>query len=105
MNTWAAGCCPSLFPDLTPDAEAGTDEALGFYYTNDYGLTVNTEAFRAQGIEATVEGGIGRNIFMRGGYTWLDAVVQRSFDGDNEALAGGFAPTFKGIPSAPSRRS
>ena len=30
---------------------------------------MNTEAFQAQGIESTVESGIGRNIFLRGGYT------------------------------------
>jgi iron complex outermembrane receptor protein/vitamin B12 transporter len=49
-------------------------------------------------VEAIVEGGIGANIFLRGGYTYLDAVVQRSFNSDNEALAGGFAPTYNGIP-------
>jgi iron complex outermembrane receptor protein/vitamin B12 transporter len=89
---------PDLIPGLTPDQKQQLIDALGFYYTNDYGLTMNTQAFRAQGVEATVEGGIGRNLFMRGGYTWLDAVVQRSFSSDNEALTGGFAPTFNGIP-------
>jgi iron complex outermembrane receptor protein/vitamin B12 transporter len=89
---------PDLIPGLTPDQKQQLIDALGFYYTFDYGLTMNTEAFRAQGVEATVEGGIGRDLFMRGGYTYLDAVVQRSFDGDNEALAGGFAPTYNGIP-------
>jgi iron complex outermembrane receptor protein/vitamin B12 transporter len=89
---------PSLIPGLTPAEQQELETALGYYYTDDYGLTVNTEAFRAQGIETTVEGGIGRNIFLRGGYTYLDGVVQRSFDGDNEALAGGYAPTHDGIP-------
>ena len=89
---------PDLIPGLTPDQQQQLITALGFYYTDDYGLTVNTEAFRAQGVETTVEGGIGRAIFLRGGYTYLDAVVQRSFDSDNEALAGGFAPTYNGIP-------
>lgn len=89
---------PDLVPGLTPDQKQELIDALGFYYTNDYGLTVNTQAFRAQGVEATVEGGIGANIFLRGGYTYLDAVVQHSFDSDNEALAGGFAPTYNGIP-------
>ncbi|MGA3262518.1 MAG: TonB-dependent receptor, partial [Terracidiphilus sp.] len=84
---------------LLPDLISGlTPAELGYYYTYDYGLTVNTEAFRAQGIETTVEGGIGRNLFMRGGYTYLDGVVQRSFDSDNEALTGGKAPTYNGIP-------
>jgi vitamin B12 transporter len=89
---------PNLIPGLTAAQQQALITALGFYYTFDYGLTVNTEAYRAQGIETTVESGIGRNIFLRGGYTWLDAVVQRSFDSDNEALAGGKAPTYNGIP-------
>ena len=89
---------PSLVPNLTPAQQQELISALGFYYSNDYGLTVNSEAFRAQGIESTVEGGIGRDIFLRGGYTFLQAAVQRSFDSDNEALSAGFAPTFNGIP-------
>ncbi len=80
-----------IIPGLTPTE-------LGYYYSYDIGLDVNTQAFRAQGIETSVEGGIGRNIFMRGGYTYLDAVVQRSFDSDNEALLGGYAPSYNGIP-------
>jgi len=71
----------NLIPGLTA-AE------LGYYYTYNYGLMVNTEAFRAQGIETTVEGGIGRSLFMRGGYTYLDGVVQRSFTSDNEVGYG-----------------
>ncbi len=89
---------PKLLPNLTAAQQQQLIAALGFYYTDDYGLAVNTQAFRAQGIESTVEGGIGRDIFLRGGYTYLDAVVQRSFDSDNEALAGGYAPTYNGIP-------
>jgi iron complex outermembrane receptor protein/vitamin B12 transporter len=65
-----------------------TAAELGYYYTYNYGLSVNTEAFRAQGIETTVEGGIGSRIFMRGGYTYLDGVVQRSFTSDNETGSG-----------------
>jgi len=89
---------PMLLPNLTPEQKQELIAALGFYYTDDYGLTVNSEAFRAQGVESTVEGGIGRYIFLRGGYTYLDAVVQQSFNSDNEALAGGFGPTYNGIP-------
>ena len=85
---------PGLIPNLTPAQQQQLIAALGFYYTNDYGLAVNTQAFRAQGIESTVEGGIGPNLFLRGGYTYLDAVVQRSFNSDNEALTGGYAPTY-----------
>jgi iron complex outermembrane receptor protein/vitamin B12 transporter len=89
---------PSLIPGLTPAQKQQLENALGYYYTDDYGLAVNTQAFRAQGAEANVEGGLGRNLFLRGGYTYLDAVVQRSFDSDNEALMGGYAPTYNGAP-------
>jgi len=89
---------PNLIPGLTPAQKQTLITDLGFYYTDDYGLAVNTEAYRAQGIETTIESGIGRDLFLRGGYTYLDAVVQRSFDGDNEALTGGFAPTYNGTP-------
>jgi iron complex outermembrane receptor protein/vitamin B12 transporter len=89
---------PNLIPNLTAAQKLALEAALGYYYTLDYGLAVNTEAFRAQGIETTVESGIGRNIFLRGGYTYLDGVVQRSFSSDNEALLGGYAPTYNGIP-------
>jgi vitamin B12 transporter len=91
---------PGLIPGLTTDQQQQLISALGYYYTDDYGLTVNSEAYRAQGIETTVEGGIGHRIFLRGGYTWLEAVVQRSFDSDNELLSEGFEPTYAdtGIP-------
>ncbi len=75
-----------------------TKEELGYYYTNNMGLAVNTEAYRVQGIETTVTSGLGRNIFFRGGYTYLDSVVQRSFTSDNVALMGGYEPTYNGIP-------
>jgi iron complex outermembrane receptor protein/vitamin B12 transporter len=75
-----------LFPKLTPSG-------LGVNYPYN-GLTVNTEAFRAQGAEATVESGIGKSIFFRGGYTYLDSVVQHSYSSDNAALTGGFASTY-----------
>ncbi|MGD0940077.1 MAG: TonB-dependent receptor [Terracidiphilus sp.] len=77
----------TLFPTVTV-------QGLGSFYTNDSDLTFNTQAFRAQGVEATVEYGVGKNLFFRGGYTYLDAVVQRSFTSDNVALLGGYAPTY-----------
>jgi iron complex outermembrane receptor protein/vitamin B12 transporter len=79
---------------LTQLIPALTLTELGAY--NSY--SVNTEAFRAQGMEATVESGLGKNIFLRGGYTYLDGVVQRSFSSDNEALMEGIEPTYNGIP-------
>ena len=90
-----------LVPDilgLTGTNKQALIDALGYYYTYDFGVYMNSQAFRAQGIETTVEGGIGSYLFLRGGYTYLDAVVQRSFSSANEALTGGYAPTYNGIP-------
>jgi iron complex outermembrane receptor protein/vitamin B12 transporter len=98
IESVGARLLPNLIPSLDAAGQQTLETALGYYYTYDYGLAINSEAFRAQGIESTVEGGIGRNIFLRGGYTYLDAVVQRSFSSDNEALTEGDVPTFNGIP-------
>jgi iron complex outermembrane receptor protein/vitamin B12 transporter len=89
---------PTLIPGLTLAQQLALENALGYLYQYDYPLSVNTEAFRAQGIESEVEGGIGRSIFLRGGYTYLDSAVQRSFDSDNQAYFSGFALNYHGIP-------
>lgn len=92
-----------LIPELLPNLSQAQQQILEQTLQTDfaYELTLNSQAFRAQGIESTVEGGIGKNIFLRGGYTYLDAVVQRSFTNDDEALLGPI-PTFtNGIPIGP----
>ena len=91
-----AGLVPALLPGLSADQQQQLEAELN----NDkaFSLAINSQAFRAQGIESDVEAGIGRNVFLRGGYTYLDAVVQHSFDSDNAALLGGYAPTYNGVP-------
>jgi len=89
-----AALAPSLLPNLTPaqqNALANTLQQEGAYE-----FSLNTEAYRALGVETTVEGGIGRNIFLRGGYTYLDAVIQRSFTND-ELSTGVAIPTYNGV--------
>jgi vitamin B12 transporter len=90
------GLIPQLLPGLTPAQQ----QALEAFLNNNgaYSLDVNSEAFRAMGVESTVEAGLGHYLFLRGGYTYLDTVVQRSFSSDEEALLGGYAPTYNGIP-------
>jgi vitamin B12 transporter len=87
---------PELLPNLTPAQQNLLEQFL--QASGAYELSVNSEAFRAMGIETTVEGGIGRNIFLRGGYTYLDAVVQRSFTNNDVTLLGPI-PTYNGIPN------
>ena len=74
---------------VSPQVQAIIASSLG-------GADVNTLAFRAQGLESEVEYGIGRDIFLRGGYTYLDAVVQHSFSAD--AITPGGNPNIPGIP-------
>jgi iron complex outermembrane receptor protein/vitamin B12 transporter len=60
---------------------------------------LNSLAFRAQGFEGEVEYRLNRQIFMRGGYTYLDAVVLHSFT--NDAYTSGLYngnPNLPGIP-------
>jgi len=62
----------------------------------EYGAYVNSLAYRAQGAEIETEYRLGANLFLRGGYTYLDAVVQRSFSSDN--LLPSTNPSFPGLP-------
>lgn len=89
-----------LVPQLLPNLSAAQQQELEAFLQNNgaYSLDLNSMAFRAQGIESTVEFGIGRHLFLRGGYTYLDSVVQQSFSSDNQALLGGTPQTFDGIP-------
>lgn len=90
---------PALLPNLSPAQQQQLEQILQQNYA--YELTINSEAFRAQGVEATLESGIGKNLFFRGGYTYLDGVVQRSFTNDDQALLGPI-PTFtNGLPIGP----
>ncbi|HTR67144.1 MAG TPA: TonB-dependent receptor [Terriglobales bacterium] len=61
-----------------------------------FGAYVNSMDFRAQGVEAELEYKINSNFMARGGYTYLDAVVQRSFSSD--ALSPSFNPNFPTTP-------
>lgn len=88
----------SEVPFLLPNLSAAQQQSLeGFLnQENAFSLTLNSLAFRAQGIESEVDYGIGRNIFVRAGYTYLDAVVQRSFSSD--AVGPSYNPLFPTIP-------
>ena len=86
---------PELLPNLTPAEQNQLEQVL--QANGAYEQSLNTEAFRALGVETTVEGGIGHSIFLRGGYTYLDAVVQRSFANSDATLLGPI-PTYNGIP-------
>lgn len=85
---------PTLLPNLSPAQQQSLEAFLNAQGA--FSLTLNSLAFRAQGVEGEVQYGIGRNIFIRGGYTYLDGVVQHSFSAD--ALGPSFNPQFPNIP-------
>ncbi|MFP5278053.1 MAG: TonB-dependent receptor plug domain-containing protein [Acidobacteriota bacterium] len=86
---------PELLPNLTPAQQNQLEQFL--QANGAYELSINSEAYRSLGVETSVESGIGRSLFLRGGYTYLDSVVQRSFTNSDAALLGPI-PTFDGIP-------
>ena len=63
-----------------------------------YGAYVNSQALRAQGAELEVEYSVTRRVFFRTGYTYLDAVVQRSFSSDALSPSFNTAGNFATIP-------
>jgi vitamin B12 transporter len=85
-----------LFPNTTP-AQLQVLKSV-FSAQGVFSLMTNTQAFRAQGIETTIESGLGSYLFFRAGYTYTDAVVQHSFTSDNESLLGGYGYSSNGIP-------
>jgi vitamin B12 transporter len=63
-----------------------------------FGATVNSQSFRAQGVETELECRLGRYFVARGGYTYLDAVVERSFTSDAIGPSFNTASNFSTIP-------
>jgi vitamin B12 transporter len=96
IESVGVGLIPELLPNLTTAQQQQLEAFL--HNNNAFSLDVNSEDYRALGVETTLEGGIGSRIFLRGGYTYLDASVQHSFSSDNQALLGGYAPTYNGVP-------
>ena len=83
---------PALLPQLNPSDQ----QALESLISNAGDLDLNSQAFRAQGIESEADYTVFKNLFLRAGYTYLDAVVERSFTSD--ALQPSFNPSFPGVP-------
>jgi vitamin B12 transporter len=59
-----------------------------------FGAAVNSQAFRAQGAEIATEYEIGSHLFARGGYTYLDALVQQSFSSESQPSYNPNFPTI-----------
>ena len=60
------------------------------------GADVNTLNYRAQGFETQLQSQITTRLFIRGGYTYTDPVVQSSFS--SSAVGPSRNPTIPGVP-------
>lgn len=80
--------------DLLPSL--GVNPTVATTILNTFGSAeVNTLAYRAQGAEVELQSQITSHIFARGGYTYTDGVVQRSFSSD--AISPQVNPYIPGI--------
>lgn len=66
-----------------------------------FGATINSGDVRALGAETELEAHIGRSLTARASYTYLDAVVERSFTNDAFFCSPPNAPSFCDNPSIP----
>ncbi len=71
--------------------------AVAFFY----GAELNSQAFRAQGLEAELQFQPLRRLFLRAGYTFLATLVEQSFSSDATAARGGFPATNPAFPDIP----
>lgn len=97
------GVPASLVPSLLPNLTAAQQQQLEAQLNNEnaYELDLNSMSWQAQGVEGEVDYGLGRNLYVRAGYTYLDAVVQHSF-ASTQCLEAGTTrpcenPKFPGI--------
>jgi vitamin B12 transporter len=88
----------TLVPQLLPTLSPAQQQQLEGFLTNNYAyeLDLNSLAWRAIGVESEIEYGLGRNLYLRGGYTYLDSGVQHSFSSD--AVGPSYNPNYPGVP-------
>ncbi len=61
-----------------------------------FGATINSDSYRSQGVETEFEANLGHDLTVKGEYTYLDAVVTRSFASSAQFPA--VNPAFPNIP-------
>lgn len=61
-----------------------------------FGAYINSLSFTAQGVEASAEYRVAERLYVRGGYTLLNAKVQKSFSSDN--LYPSYNPKYPNTP-------
>jgi vitamin B12 transporter len=90
---------PGAVPELLPQLSAAQQTSLEAYLQSNgaYGIDLNSLSFRAQGIESSATYSPVHDVFLRGGYTYLDSVVQHSFSSDALNPQANDNPAFPGM--------
>ena len=90
---------PAAVPQLLPNLTASQQAALETFLKTSgaFGIDLNSLSFRAQGAESEVSYSPMRNLYLRGGYTYLDAVVQHSFSSATLNPQLNANPAFPGV--------
>lgn len=79
-----------------------SDNPYAATISSSYGAYINSLTFRSQGIEVETEYKLATHVFARAGYTYTDAVVQRSFAGNVAKTAvGADFNTTSSFPTLP----
>lgn len=94
IESVSAQYVPILLPNLSAAQQEQLEAELNA--AGAYSLDLNSQSFRTQGIDAELQYGVNANVFIRTGYTYTDAVVQKSFSSD--ALSPSYNPNFPDIP-------
>ncbi len=81
------------FVDKSALPQAGVPQAVAA--ATPFGAYVNSSSYRARGIELAFDGKLGSHVILGGAYTYLDAVVTRSFA--SSALEPAFNPAYPGV--------
>jgi iron complex outermembrane receptor protein/vitamin B12 transporter len=88
------------FYDLIEYVDAGVLPQLGVPASvaaaSGFGATINSDSFKAKGAEFEFNSNLGHGLHIQAAYTYLDAVVTKSFTGS--AVAPAFNPDFPTIP-------
>jgi vitamin B12 transporter len=94
-----ASLVPTLLPNLTPAQQQQLINQLNNDFA--YELDLNSLSWRSQGVETEIALGLRRNLYIRGGYTYMNGVVQRSFQSTQCLEVGSTSPcsnpNFPGI--------
>lgn len=88
------------FYDLIEYVDAGVLPQLGVppaaAQASEFGATINSDSFKAKGAEFEFNSNLGHGLHIQAAYTYLDAVVAKSFTGS--AVAPAVNPDFPAVP-------